>query len=351
HSRPGMHCGCGVGSLPGSTGLSSPLQDQEIELHRVTRLLLNPAYRPELTREILASAAQARSRELGLITEKTSNSGRVRDFFFGHPWRAVLERTRVLAQVQPTTGYLTGDLVFRNPLQSIALLSALYGNWSSAEKMIEKISHPLVHERNSIPQLGLALTKAIKKSKYKKTYLLKNNDRLFSLYTTRYSKIRRERPNLSHGEIVRAIGGTGLSTLDRESLHQAGIDVPFYKLTDEAYKQIDIDLAEHVLNKNDELKAKQFSGNIGAFILLRDFGFGKYQLLKGRIPLTEAALDLCVNWKPPPHPNLRTEPRRTKRARHPGGAKTAPVGATLVQFASAPDDVLEERTLRPCEAP
>lgn len=349
-SRPGLHCGCGITPLPGSTDLSSVRHDQELELHRVTRKLLDPTYLAELTRETLSHAIQARSEQLGLIHGTTANPGRIHDFFKGHPWRPVFERVNILSQVQSTPGYLTGQLVFRNPLQSIALTHALFGNWSNVEEVIAEPKRS-VHREDTM-ELFPTRVSYTPKNKYRKPWLEKNRDKLFSMYSQKYSEIHSANRNLTHHEITKIIGNYARNILSKESLHQAGIDVPFYKLSDDMYAQIDIDIAEQIFKKNDDLVASGYQGRIGASILLQDFGLGKYCLLKGRIPFADAALALCTTPNLPRPLTTKTEHRSAprKRTRRPRAAEVPVLVESLVQFAAPSRNVAEADSPNTCDA-
>ncbi len=344
NSRPGLHCGCGIAPLSGSTDLSSVRQEQELELHRVTRKLLDPAYLGDLTRDRLSDAIRARSVELGLFREKTMNHSRVQEFFNTHPWRPVLERVRILAHVQSEPRYLTGKLVFRNPLQSITLTHALFDNWSNAEKSIMAQPHSPCRESDSNSRPTTFCWKP--KSRYAELFIQRNKNRYFDIYSKKYSQILSDNIGITHREILNKIN-CAKNILNRQSLFDAGINVPFYKLSDDMYAQLDIDIAEHVLDKYDELVSSDYQGKIGNFILLEDFGIGKYRLLTGHIPFTDAALKLCTALKQS-HTSLtrKTEDLDTsvRRNRRTHANKVPVLVESLVQFAPPSSDAFESNS-------
>ncbi|WP_321815131.1 MULTISPECIES: hypothetical protein [unclassified Paraburkholderia] len=341
HARPGLHCGCGIAPLPGSTDLSSERQEQELELHRVTRKLLDPSYLPNITRDTLAKAIQQRSEEIGLVQGTTLNLRRVREFFNAHPWRLVLERMRILGHVQSKPGYLKGSLLFRNPLQSVALTCVLFDNWSKVEEIIEKSNHPFGYKNTTEPLQAHNQYNNFRKHKYRLPWFEECRRKFFLPYSQKYSDIHAKNRNLTHTEITYIIGGYARNILTKELLHQAGIDVPFYKLSVDMYAQLDIDIAEQIFNKNDELIARGHCGKIHARMLLQDFGIGKYKLLKGYVPFSDAALHVCMNTKQPSSLTTKTVPHSAASARRPRSVKLPVLIESIVQFSATSPNVVE----------
>ncbi|WP_322046650.1 hypothetical protein [Paraburkholderia sp. J67] len=345
NSRPGLHCGCGIAPLPGSTGLSSVRQEQELELHRVTQKLLDPNYLPNFTRDTLAKVIQQRSEEIGLTRGATLNQGRVREFFDGHPWRPVFERVKILAHIQSVSEYLTGNQIFRNPLQSVALVYGLFDSWPETIQAINSTSNYHHYEKPSSKKNF---------NTHKQTTIWRNNNRdsLFLKCSIEYSKIRDLNKNLTHSEIKHIVGGHATSILSRESLHKAGISVPFYKLTDEAYQQLDIDIAEKIFDKRDELAARGHSGKVSASTLLEDFGIRKYCLLKGHTPFADAALTLCSVLKQPRSLRAKAEQCRAplERKRRPRSSKESVLIESLIQFSAPSRDIVEADSPNTCAA-
>lgn len=150
-----------------------------------------------------------------------------------------------------------------------------------------------------------------------------------------------------HSEIMRMIRGAPTNFISKSSLHEAGIDVPFYKLNATECKKIDIELSAHVMDTYQRLMHDRFPRRINTVALTNGYGFQKYAIMKGRIPLTEAALAKCVET--PSAWRLRISasgvPKVAAHSRRPCSVKTTPPAIALVQVIPNPIEHAEGEIL------
>ncbi|CAN7770588.1 hypothetical protein LJR034_007621 [Caballeronia sp. LjRoot34] len=292
-SCPDKHCGCGLRPLYGTTGLSSSEEAAEIELHRISNLLLDATYRPDIQRDAISWAVSRKATELGLVVNNRTHVGRVADLLSEHPMHSVLQRTRVLADKSSVDDLLLGKRVYANPVQSIGLLSLMHGTWANFEDWLTKkppALDPIVQPSASPRKLSL-LTMRTKAS------VEKHEARIFAKLCAKYSEMRRRHPDMTHSEIVRPMPHSYASFTSKSRLREAGVDVAPYlrKGNIKDYERIDRSLRAHVRLRAKRLKKDGFPKAITKAVLTRGHEHaGLVGILKGRLPRTQDALKASV---------------------------------------------------------
>ncbi len=329
-SWPGMHCGCGLRPIA-SSGLSSTKQEQEIELHRVSALLLNPSYRHDINREAVARAAAHQAEHLGLTVEGYPKPARILDFFTTHPLRPLLDRMRVCVDGIPSLKCLRGSSVYRHPLQSITFLSALHGSWSNVERWVEANCKPT---RRPATEPGLTRRKRPNEMQYRANWMRKNHAKWHEIYSTKYAVLRVEHPALSHARLMQMLPSNAEKFINQSSLSEAGVSVPFVASDDVERELIDKDMSRHVLERAKRLVAEQYPHVISRPVLTRGHQFEKYLVtMKDKLPLTSAALATCVETRSACRKRLSGTPVpgrlavRQRQRRAPSAQ-----GSSLIQF-------------------
>jgi hypothetical protein len=321
-SSPDQHCGCGLQPLYGTTGLSSREEAAEIELHRISTLMLNADYRTDIQRDAVSWAVSQKAIELGLVIDNRSNLERVSELLHEHPMRSLLQRIRVLADKSSVDDLLTGKRVYANPVQSIGLLSLMHGTWENFENWLTKkppSMEPTVQVSASPQRLSASMMK-------KKARIEKNEASLFANFCAKYEEMRRLHPNMTHSEIVRPMALAYGRFTSKSRLRNAGLDVALFsrKRSDKDYESIDNSLNMYVLSRAKTLKKEGFPKAITGVVLLRGHEHaGQVGNLKGHLPRTQAALKASVEdrtaWRrrlrglPGPQPTRKQQRRGTNQ--------------------------------------
>jgi hypothetical protein len=303
-SSPDKHCGCGLQPLYGTSGLSSSEEAAEIELHRISKLLLNVDYRPDIRRDAVSWAVSQKASELGLVIDNSPNLERVSELLYEHPMRPLLQRTRVLADKSSVHHLLTGRRVYANPVQSIGLLSLMHGTWANFEGWLTKNpppTEPTIQTSKSAPKLSKATMNS-------KRSIEKNEDSLFAKFCAKYVETRRLHPNMTHSEIVTPMHRAYGRFTSKSRLREAGVDVAAFsrKRSDKDYESMDRSLSSYVLARSKALKEERFPKAITGAVLTRGHEHaGHVGNLKEHLPRTQTALKALVEDRTAWHHRLR----------------------------------------------
>ncbi len=292
-SSPGKHCGCGLRPLYGTSGLSSREEAAEIELHRVSTLLLNVDYRPDIQRDAVSWAASQKASELGLVIDNSPNMERVSELLHEHPMRSLLNRTRVLADKSSVPDLLTGKRVYANPVQTIGLLSLLHGTWANFEEWLTK-NPP---HREWTDRVHEAVPKPPEATRKDKNRVAKHEDRIFAKICAKYVKERQANPCLVHSEITAKFPKRYGPLFTKARLREAGVDVPDLKRAhrNKDYEKIDASLSSHVHERARLLVEEGFPKAITRTVLTRGHELaGHVGHLKAHLPRTNDALKASV---------------------------------------------------------
>lgn len=315
-SSPDKHCGCGLQPLYGTAGLSSREEEAEIELHRISKLLLDASYRPDIRRDAVSWAVSQKAAELGLVINNRPHLERVADLLSEHSMRSLLRRTRVLGDKSSIGDLLTGKRVYANPVQSIGLLSMMHGTWGNLEDWLTKNpppTEPAIQAPKSAPALSAATMKS-------KRSIEKNADSLFAKFCAKYVEARQLHPNMTHSEIIRPIYRSYGRFASKSRLREAGVDVAVFsrKRCDKDYESMDLSLSAHVLARSKTLKEEGFPKAITGAVLTRGHEHaGHVGNLKEYLPRTQAALMASVEnrtaWRRRLCGSTGTMPRATRK--------------------------------------
>jgi len=289
--------------------------------------------------------------------------------------RSLLERTKVLSNSHSQQKCLDGRRVFANPIQSVVLISALYGGWSKFEDWLAtqhlqagernagiEVSHVSWGEEASATEQGQHCAKRKPQLEERKRL-----DKYFKRYSSRYAERRRENPDATHSAIMRRLAGKARLVLTRESLEAAGIDVaPTMKRTfrlkglaltspevqshgslDKYYEVIDRDLSRSIREKRKNLLRARFPQRITKATLTHGHRYAQYLSIASQyLPKATAALDRSVESEKAFRGRM-LGPRKRLRKRHPS-KRASEVGVaaprlSLVQaFAGAPSTISKE---------
>ncbi|TDV27873.1 hypothetical protein C7405_11519 [Paraburkholderia caballeronis] len=317
---PGQHCGCGLKPLDEVFGMSSAQQEHEMELHRVSKLLLDPEYMPGFTRDAIGEAVRRRSRELGLLDTAANGTEFAHHFFAEHPMRRLLERAGVVSSAGASSDHLAGKLVYLNPLQSSALLMSLFDDWSAVELKVEAINAgetecTPAHEEPPEPKDFRPQSLATKR------YVEQNRARLLKPEISKYIALRDSMPFLSHSELRIRVGSYGEHLLTKETLRSCGVELPAVSNNAEKNKAIDRLLSEHIASTAREQVRTIDRKQVTARRLLKGTVLARNSESRHLFPLTNAVLneftesraEWCARVGPPLPKNAASETREHKK--------------------------------------
>lgn len=222
-THPGMHCGCGLMPLPQTAKLADAGIAAEIEVAKAASKLLQPGYLPQLDRVGIAALAGKSSRALGLVKDGHVNWRRTEAYFTEAPSEPLISRTSLLLGRDQVSKVLRGKGVFRNPVENLALLIALYGTWDAVE--VECLSAPAKLPTTQVEEQSTARLES-KDITARKRWVTKNHDRWFAHYAEIYRAMRREHPSDNHSRLLRRLPASAGHFLTRAKLAAAGEDVP-----------------------------------------------------------------------------------------------------------------------------
>ncbi|PAJ93687.1 hypothetical protein [Burkholderia ubonensis] len=287
---PGQHCGCGLKPLDEVFGMSSAQQEHEMELHRVSKLLLDPEYMPGFTRDSIVEAVRRRSGELGLLDTAANGTEFANHFFAEHPMRRLLERAGVVSSAGASSNHLSGKLVYLNPLQSAALLMSLFDDWSDVESKVEAINagetectptHKEPPEPKALSPLWVNM----------KLFVELNLERILKAELSKYIVLHNSMPFLSHSELRKRVGGYGEHLLTKERLRSCGVEPPAVSDDAEKNKAIDRLLSEHIARTAHEQVRTTGRRQVTANRLLRGTVLCRKPEIWHLFPLTNAVLN------------------------------------------------------------
>lgn len=344
---PGKHCGCGLKPLDEVLGMTSAQQEQEIELHRVTKLLLCPDYMPGLNRDAISKVVRHRSRELGLIESDVMQTKLAHAYLSNHSMKRLLERCGVLSIEGPSNDHLTGKLVYLNPLQSSALLMALFDGWTGVERAVEEMNADGVQFRPLKRRQGgrrLELEFLTDNARKRRRYFDRHRESLRAKEQLKYIAIRENMPHLNHEGIRKELRRSGEYAPTVESLKTAGESAPTITFDVDRNKVIDQLLSERVKSVALGLARSGCERQISIDRLLAGTILSRNTRYRHLFPLTDKALtslsesrdDWCVRVGRPTHKSTtdkvraleRTDtakPRPRENRRHPKQSSVAPL--------------------------
>ncbi|MGF6739606.1 hypothetical protein [Paraburkholderia atlantica] len=361
---PGKHCGCGLKPLDEVSGMSSSQQEHEIELHRVTKLLLDPDYMPGLNRGAIAEVARRRGQELGLIEDGAMQTELAHDYLSQHSMKRLLERSGILSTGDLSYDHVTGKLVYLNPLQSSVLLMALFDDWSDVENAVEQINAGDIQLKPLNPKPGKKLLEPEPlnyHTRKHRRYMERNRESLRAREQLKYIAVREKKPHLNHAGIQLEVGCPRDWAPTVESLKAAGESVPTITFDPEKNKVIDLLLSERVVSVALEFAYSECEKRVSANRLLAGTILSKNTQYRHLFPLTDEALtryteshdDWCARVGRPLSKSAAgrarareksnaTNPRPRKNQRHPNHSSASP----LVDFLLSSDGEQD-----PSEAP
>ncbi len=294
-SHSGMHCGCGLRPLPQTTKLSSADIVSEIELATAASKLLMRDYLPQLNPVGIASLVEKSTRTLGLVENSRVNWQRTEAYFKEARHQQLISRTSLLLGRYQVSTVLRGGGVFRNPVENLALLIALYGSWDAVEA---ECSGAVASER--------AEARAGEQSKASRNpkgvtprarWVTRHHDRWFAHYIEPYRAMRREHPLDNHSKLLGRLPANAGRFLTRAKLVAAGEDVPSARFAERGpYNEaLDISFTRHIRTTASKLVAEGYSRQITERVLLRghrmDVAWSK---IRERLPNASNALAECV---------------------------------------------------------
>ncbi len=352
---PGQHCGCGLRPLEEVSKMSSSQQEHEVELHRVTKLLLNPDYMPGFTRDAIAEVARRRSQELGLIEDDVMQTELAHDHLSQHSMKRLLERSGILSTGGLSCDHVTGKLVYLNPLQSTVLLMALFDDWSDVENAVEEINAGDIQLKPLNPKPGKKLLEPEPLNYHtlrQRMYMERNRGWLRAREQLKYIAVREKNPHLNHAGIRLEVGCPRHWAPTVESLKAAGESVPTIIFDPEKNEVIDRLLSERVVSVALELAYSKCEKRVSVDRLLAGTILSKNTQYRHLYPLTDEALtryteshdDWCARVGRPLSKNAagrarareksnRTSPGPRKNQRHSDQSSVSP----LVDFLLSSD--------------
>lgn len=287
--RPGQHCGCGLKPLPGVPNFSTAQQEHEMELHRVSKLLLDPEYMPEFSRDAIARAARLQCRVIGLPEPGANREEEIERFFLAHPMKSLLERVGVTSSLRKIKSPSSNArLIYPNPLQTSALLMSLFASWSDVETAVKAAS-----TGETLQQTEVAKEPALqsKMNFYTKRFREKRRGAHKDEYTKRYIAIRKSHPDITHGSIMKRVGYDSHHVLKRAELIAAGVDVPAFRYDPKKCAEVDLKVSNHVVNTAVRLLSENTPARLTEALLLEGSIYREHQHMKAQLLRTRAALD------------------------------------------------------------
>ncbi len=260
----GHHCGCGLKPVPEALQLTAEQSEVEIELARVTSLLLDPSYMPTLDFQRVAKETSNAASEIGLLEGGILRHAISREYLSDSPFSSPLRRTGFLDFSQFAFGeVIRGDTTLRHPIPAIAMLIALAGSWKKME------------ERSNAPSDAEA--KAAKANNVQQViapaFVLERSADRIAEDIARYTELRVSRPELNHSQLRRRFGNAAQRYLTVERLLAAGVDVATTsnRTKDASDARIVEELIAHIEQRSLHLRATQYPHRITTFSLMSTF--------------------------------------------------------------------------------
>lgn len=287
-THPGRHCGCGLRPLPLTSTLSDADIASETEMAKAVSKLLQPNYLPQLNRFGISTLVAKSASGLGLAKDISVNWRRTEEYLKDGPHARLISRTSLLLGRAQVGAVLRGKAVFRNPLQSVALLIALYGTWDAVEAECatatsEDRQTALATKRATVSLPGKAISR--RKS------VEKHHDRWFAHYVVLYRKVRKEHPDDSSSQLLRRLPSSAAHFLTRAKLVAAGEDVPprftYSKALDQSFSRHIRAAAKRLLEQGYRWRVTQRALTRGHRMDLA------WHQIRNRLPLAKLALAEC----------------------------------------------------------
>ncbi|NYH21712.1 TniQ family protein [Paraburkholderia bryophila] len=292
-THPGRHCGCGLRPLSQATALSDADMASETEMAKAASNLLQPNYLPQLNHIGFATLVAKSASELGLVEEKGVNWRRTEEYLKDTPHSRLISRTSILLGRVQVGAVLRGKAVFRNPLQGVALLIALYGTWDAVEAECLTAAS---EERQTAPAKEKENVSLRSTAARNRKWAAKNHDRWFAHYVEAYREVRRMHPDDTFSQLMRRLPRCAGYFLSRANMVAAGEDVP----TRFAYdKALDRSFSGHIRATAKRLSDEGYRGRLTQRALTRGhrMDLAWYQI-RDRLPLAKLALAECEESEP-----------------------------------------------------
>ncbi|OAJ55971.1 hypothetical protein A6V36_30475 [Paraburkholderia ginsengiterrae] len=274
----GYHCGCGLKPIAEATSLSDRQAETEMEVARIASKLLEPDYLPHLNHASVAQAIAEAAMRHGLIRGGRFFWNTTKEYFAQHSLRPVVERTGIAIERSQAFGnILKGRQFLRHPIEAISMLRALNASWDHVEKIFMNKPNLVTIEEQCNP-----VKTAPRKdwTKYHQSYINRNFKSLFSRYASQYDELRRERPELSHVQLMRLLPTTANDVLTEDSLAAAGYDVPMVLKNGVRNRALAEMLVEYIDTRAEFLRGTRYPGRIDQRVLQR--GFVRPKALSGK---------------------------------------------------------------------
>lgn len=292
-THPGRHCGCGLRPLPLTTTLSDADMAPEIEMAKAASKLLQPDYLPQLNHIGIASLVAKSASGLGLAEDIAVNWRRTEEYLMETPQARLISRTSLLLGRKQVGAVLRGKAVFRNPLQCVALLIALYGTWDKVEA---ECSTAIFEERQTALKPERANVTLRSKTIEHRKWVAKNHDRWFAHYVELYREVRRTHPDDTYSQLMRRLPRCASLFLRRAKLVAAGEEVPLQFSHAGAYhKALDRSFSGHIRATAKRLFEQGYRGRVTQRALTRGHRMDlAWHQIRDRLPLAKLALAECM---------------------------------------------------------
>jgi len=292
-THPGRHCGCRLRPLSQTTTLSDADMASEIEMAKAASKLLQPNYLPQLNHIGFATLVAKSASGLGLAEDIAVNWRRTAEYFKETPHARLVSRTSLLLGRNQVGAVLRGKAVFRNPLQSVALLIALYGTWDAVET---ECSTAASDERQSAPATERVHVGRRGKTTTNRKWVAKHHDRWFAHYVERYRDVRRQHPDDTFSQLLRRLPRCAGHFLSRANMVAAGEDVPPRFAYDKA---LDQSFSGHIRATAKRLFEDGYRGRVTQRALTRGHRMDlAWHQIRDRLPLAKLALVECAESVP-----------------------------------------------------
>jgi TniQ len=293
-THPGMHCGCGLRPLPQTAKLSNADIASEIEMATAASKLLQPDYLPQLNHIGIAALVEKSTRTLGLVEDSRVNWQRTEAYFKEAPHQQLISRTSLLRGRYQVSTVLCGGGVFRNPVENLALLIALYGTWDAVEAECLSVA---AAERAKAAREQSKASRKPRDTTARARWVAKHHDRWFAHYVELYRAMRREHPLDNHSKLLGRLPANAGRFLTRAKLVAAGEDVPSTRFADRSpYDEaLDISFTRHIRATAGKLVTEGYRRQITERVLLRGHRMdAAWSQVRKRLPNASKALAECA---------------------------------------------------------
>lgn len=298
-THPGMHCGCGLKPLPQTDKLSDADIASEIEIAKASSKLLQPDYLPQLNHIGFAALVEKSTRTFGLVENNRVNWRRTEAYFKDVPHKQLISRTSLLLGRSQVSTVLRGKGLFRNPVENLVLLIALYGTWDAVEtECLFSVEDARATAR--VKEQSKAC-RPPKDTTSRERWITKHHDRWFAHYVGIYREMRREHPSESHSKLLRRLPANASLFVTRAKLVAAGEDVPSTQFVDRGpYDEaLDESFARHIRATARKLVTEGYPRQITERVLLRGHRMdAAWSLVRKRLPNASKALAECKESRP-----------------------------------------------------